>query len=238
MPFHRSIRVRRNRKEIRRSFDLQLTPMLDVFVIILVFLLKTAAVTSTTFTSVPGIELPVSESPDIPPDSLQLIVTPEAMTLEDQRIMDFVQSAAAVGTTEASYEFARGDLDEGGRRVVPLYDALGEGEGRASAREIQGARRRGQSASLRRRARGPGRQEDRLRHDPQGDVHGLQRGLHRVPLPGLAERFLSSSGFRVGLNQKNRKMLLPGLEGVFIIVWEPEFPCCPDQSPSFVPKSA
>jgi len=124
MPFHRSIRVRRNRKEIRRSFDLQLTPMLDVLVIILVFLLKTAAVTSTTFTSVAGIELPVSESPDVPPESLQLIVTPEAMTLEDQRIMDFVQSAASVGTAEASYEFARGDLDEGGRRVVPLYDAL------------------------------------------------------------------------------------------------------------------
>ena len=125
MPARKSIRYRRNRRRIGSGgFDLQLTSMMDVLVIILVFLLKSYATSTNNFSSVQGIQLPYSSSPDSPPDSLQVIITPEGMTFENSRILDFSQTQASVGSTEAIYAFKPSDLDEGGRRIVPLYDAL------------------------------------------------------------------------------------------------------------------
>ena len=123
MPFYRSIRFRRGRHKAQ-PFELQLTSMMDVLVIILVFLLKSYSTSTNNFTTLPGMKIPISESPDIPPDSLSVIVTPESVTFESERVLDFVQSAASVGSTEAAYSFKPTDLDEGGRRIVPLYDAL------------------------------------------------------------------------------------------------------------------
>jgi biopolymer transport protein ExbD len=124
MPFHRSIRSRRNRRKLDGAFELQLTSMMDVLVIIVVFLLKSYSTSMNNFSSVPGIKLPISKSMDSPVDSLQVIITPESMTFENERILDFVQTAAAVGSTDAGYAFKKTDLDEGNRRIIPLYDAL------------------------------------------------------------------------------------------------------------------
>jgi biopolymer transport protein ExbD len=124
MPFHRSIRSRRKRRKLEGSFELQLTSMMDVLVIIVVFLLKSYSTSMNNFTSVPGIKLPISKSEDNPVDSLQVIITPESMTFENERILDFVQTAASVGSAEGGYAFKKTDLDEGNRRIIPLYDAL------------------------------------------------------------------------------------------------------------------
>ena len=98
--------------------------MMDVLVIILVFLLKSYATSTNSFTTVAGMKLPISGSPDFPPDSLQVIITPEGMTFENERIVDFIQTAAAAGTAETGYAIKPSDVDEGGRRIRPLYDAL------------------------------------------------------------------------------------------------------------------
>jgi biopolymer transport protein ExbD len=124
MPFRRSIRSRRRRRKINEEFELQLTSMMDVLVIIVVFLLKSYSTQMNNFSSVPGIKLPISASQDIPADSLQVIITPESMTFETVRILDFVQTAAAAGSSDAGYAFKKSDLDEGSRRIIPLYDAL------------------------------------------------------------------------------------------------------------------
>ncbi|MGZ3697533.1 MAG: ExbD/TolR family protein [Bdellovibrionota bacterium] len=124
MAFHRSIRSRRARKSINKQFELPLTSMMDVLVIIVVFLLKSYATSTNSLATVPGIKLPISASMDSPTDSLQLIITPEAMTFESERILDFIQTAAGAGDTDATYSFKRSDLDEGGMRIVPLFDAL------------------------------------------------------------------------------------------------------------------
>ncbi len=124
MPFFRSIKSRRSRRKFNREFELQLTSMMDVLVIILVFLLKSYATSTNSFTTVPGLKLPISVSPDTPPDSLQVIITPEAMTFDNERILDFMQTAGNAGSTDTGYAFKRTDLDEGGRRIIPLYDAL------------------------------------------------------------------------------------------------------------------
>ena len=124
MPFYRSIRYRRKRRSIARGFELQLTSMMDVLIIIVVFLLKSYASSTNTFASVPGMKMPLSASPDIPPDSLQVIVTPEALTFESDKILEFETVAADVGSSTAGYKFRKTDLDEQGLRIVPLYDAL------------------------------------------------------------------------------------------------------------------
>lgn len=124
MASFQSIRHRSRRKKVTDVFELQLTSMMDILVIILVFLLKSYAVSTNSFNTVNGIKLPISVSPDSPPDSLQVIVTPEGVTFENERILDFLQTAAAAGTDDSSYSIKNSDLDEGGRRIVPLFDAL------------------------------------------------------------------------------------------------------------------
>lgn len=124
MPHYRSIRSRRQRKRVSGDFELQLTSMMDILVIIVVFLLKSYAASTNSFTTVPGLKMPISVSPDTPPDSLQVIITPEGMTFENEKILEFVQSASEAGSADGTYAFKRVDLDEGGRRIVPLYDAL------------------------------------------------------------------------------------------------------------------
>ncbi|OFZ55508.1 MAG: hypothetical protein A2428_08105 [Bdellovibrionales bacterium RIFOXYC1_FULL_54_43] len=125
MSFHRSIRSRRNRRKLPGSFELQLTSMMDVLVIIVVFLLKSYSTSTSSFAAAPGLQLPISGSLDSPTESLQVIVTPESMTFENERILDFVMTSGSIGGPEtAVYKFKATDLDEGGRRIVPLYDAL------------------------------------------------------------------------------------------------------------------
>ena len=118
------IRARRGRRKINKNFELQLTSMMDVLVIIVVFLLKSYNVSTNNFTTAAGLKLPISNSQDSPNDSLQVVVTPEALTVDSERILDFIQDAGNAGSSEAGYSFKKSDLDEDGRRIVPLYDAL------------------------------------------------------------------------------------------------------------------
>jgi biopolymer transport protein ExbD len=127
MPFNRSIQARRVRKRIGGGsgyVELPLTSMMDVLVIIVVFLLKSYATSNNNFATVSKMQMPYSASPDNPPDSLQVIITPEGLTFESNRIMEFVQTAGDAGSSEAKYNYKKTDLDEGGRRIIPLFDAL------------------------------------------------------------------------------------------------------------------
>ncbi len=131
MAARRSIRDRRGRKKIHKDFELQLTSMMDILVIILVFLLKSYSTSTNSFTSVPGIKLPLSKTQEMTPDSLHLIVTPEAITFENGRVVEFLKTADALSTDQASYAFKPEDLDEGGMRIARLYDALNKAREKA-----------------------------------------------------------------------------------------------------------
>jgi biopolymer transport protein ExbD len=124
MAFRRSIKNRRRRRRIGSEFELPLTSMMDVLVIILVFLLKTYSTSQNNLSTVKGIQLPISSSVDTPTDSHQVIVTPEAITFEDERVVEFEQSTEALSASDAKYRFKEADLQDGGRKIVPLYDAL------------------------------------------------------------------------------------------------------------------
>ena len=124
MAFRRSIRNRRGRHKIHKDFELQLTSMMDILVIILVFLLKSYSASTNSFSSVPGLKMPISKTLDMPPDSLLLIVTPEAITFEGARVVEFVQTADNLNADQPSYAFKKEDLDEQDMRIARVYDAL------------------------------------------------------------------------------------------------------------------
>lgn len=113
------IRHRRQRKRVNSETELQLTSLLDILVIILVFLLKTYSASTNNFTTLPGMELPLSGSVDIPSDSLHVIVTKEGITFEGKRVLDFKANMQSI-------HFNNQDLDENGRRILPLFAALTE----------------------------------------------------------------------------------------------------------------
>ncbi len=124
MASRRGIGSRRGRRRVKKAFELQLTSMMDVLVIIVVFLLKSYNISTHNFSNASGLQLPISGSQDNPTDSVQVIVTPEALTVENERILDFQQIALNAGSKEATYAFKPTDLDESGMRILPLYDAL------------------------------------------------------------------------------------------------------------------
>lgn len=124
MPAFRSIRTRRRKKKLNSGFELQLTSLIDVLVIILVFLLKSYQTSMNSLTTVQGLEMPISASQEEPRDSLQVLITPEGITFEGNRIVDFVQDVDSAGSTEGTYKFNDTDLDENGRRVVALFNTL------------------------------------------------------------------------------------------------------------------
>jgi biopolymer transport protein ExbD len=102
--------------------------MMDVLVIIVVFLLKSYNTSMNNFTTAAGLKLPTSSSQESPNDSLQVVVTPESITVDNERILDFIQTASSVGSSAFSntqtYSFRGSDLDEQDHRIIPLFDAL------------------------------------------------------------------------------------------------------------------
>lgn len=124
MPAFRSIRTRRGKRKLNKGFELQLTSLIDVLVIILVFLLKSYQTSLNTLSTVQGLQMPISAAQDEPRDSLQVIITPEGITFEGKRVIDFAQNGDTAGATEGTYKLNDTDLDEGGRRIVGLFNTL------------------------------------------------------------------------------------------------------------------
>jgi biopolymer transport protein ExbD len=131
MSFHKSIRFRRGRKKVHKDFELQLTSMLDILVIILVFLLKSYTTSTNSMASIKGIELPVSKSYDSPQDTIHLMVTPQAVFisgLTDSKpeltkpVVEFRQTAESLNSSTPNYEFKKEDLKDG--VISPLFAIL------------------------------------------------------------------------------------------------------------------
>lgn len=108
------------RKEHRKhqGFELPLTSMMDVLVIILVFLLKSYQTSETSVEIVPGMDVPISTSTRNAMDELWIAVHPNGVSLEGKWIAMFEHNR------DGSSSFKEADLDESEQRVVPLYSAL------------------------------------------------------------------------------------------------------------------
>ncbi len=119
-----SILHRRKRLRIKRQFDLQLTSMMDILVIIVVFLLKSYSATSTIFSSSANIHLPTSTSDSVPTDALNIVVEPTGILFDNGKVMEFKNTTLQTKPETATYEIDPKYLDDEGRKIKPLYDAL------------------------------------------------------------------------------------------------------------------
>lgn len=110
MRTNRSIR-NRGRRRFREVIDIDITSLLDILVILLVFLLKSYNSSGVILNVPKGIELPKSESLSQNTSGVIIQASPEKIWVDNEEIIDLEKST-------------RRHFDHGGRRIVPLYNEL------------------------------------------------------------------------------------------------------------------
>ncbi len=98
------------KKPENSTFSLQITSMIDMFTIILVFLLKSYSSSSVDMTPSKALSLPSSTSQEISMEALKILVTKEAIYVDDKEVMKV--DARATASTEKD------------NLLKPLFDAL------------------------------------------------------------------------------------------------------------------
>jgi biopolymer transport protein ExbD len=73
------------------TFKIQITSMVDMFVILLVFLLKTYSTSPVQITPSDKLRLPASSSTKDPVDVLKMVVSKDAIFVDDKKIVDLKQ---------------------------------------------------------------------------------------------------------------------------------------------------
>lgn len=107
----RSIKNRRGKKAAG-TFDIDITSLLDILTILLVFLLQSYNSSGVVINVPKGIELPRSNSETLNTFGVNVQVSKSQIWVDDQEV---------VNTDSAD----QGQLfDEGGRRIIPLYNEL------------------------------------------------------------------------------------------------------------------
>lgn len=107
----RSIKQRRGRKK-SGPFDIDITSLLDILTILLVFLLQSYNSSGVIINVPDGIELPKSSSETMNTFGVNIQVSKTNIWVDDKEVVN-------TETSDSQQLF-----DQGGRRIVPLYDAL------------------------------------------------------------------------------------------------------------------
>ncbi len=98
------------------SFKIQITSMVDMFVILLVFLLKTYSTSPVNITPMEGMRLPESSALTEPIDVVKLMVSESGIFVEDKKVLDLEKGRLPASVMDAN--------DPSFLRA--LYDALDE----------------------------------------------------------------------------------------------------------------
>jgi biopolymer transport protein ExbD len=106
----RSIRHRGKRKK-NAVLDLDITSLLDILVIMLVFLLKSYNASGIILNVPKGVTLPTSESSSTNTSGVIIQVSKEKLWVDDQEIIDFTKQKSGL-------------YDHGRRRIIPLFNEL------------------------------------------------------------------------------------------------------------------
>ena len=105
------------------SFKIQITSMVDMFVILLVFLLKTYSTSPVVITPKEGMQIPESNATLDPVDVVKLIVANDGVFVEEKKVMELQGGripASAADANDPSF-------------LRALYEALDERAKRAKA---------------------------------------------------------------------------------------------------------
>ena len=89
-------------KRLPSTFKIQITSMVDMFVILLVFLLKSYSTSPTQIAPDKNLTLPVSTSTKDPVDALKLVVSKGGIFVEDKKILELNQGAVDTKDVDAS----------------------------------------------------------------------------------------------------------------------------------------
>ena len=106
----KSIRKRIKRKKMS-PVDIDITSLLDILVIMLVFLLKSYNSSGVVLEVPKGISLPKSESTQINTAGIIIQVSPSTIWVDNEVVL-------------SSKKTSKRDFDYGGRRIVPLFNKL------------------------------------------------------------------------------------------------------------------
>lgn len=101
-----------NRRKKERVFDIDITSLLDVLTILLVFLLQSYNSSGVIINVPKGIELPRSASESMNNFGVNIQVSKTNIWVDDKEVL----TAETANDTQV--------FDEGGRRIVPLYEEL------------------------------------------------------------------------------------------------------------------
>jgi biopolymer transport protein ExbD len=103
--------IRNKKRKNKRDFDLDITSLLDILVILLIFLIKSYNSSGVTLNIPEGIELPKSQSAHINTAGVIIQVSKDKIWVDSKTILD-------------TADLPRNLYDDGGRRVIPLFDEL------------------------------------------------------------------------------------------------------------------
>ncbi len=113
MRFRKAL-ARKKRKEREAEGEikeLNITAMMDIMTIILVFLIKSYSTSSVTVTASEDIRPPVSTTRQTPKDTIAITVTPKGILVGDRRKVELV-----------NMQVKKSDLE--GKKILPLDEAL------------------------------------------------------------------------------------------------------------------
>lgn len=97
----------------RATFILQLTSMVDMFTILIVFLLKSFSTSAVHITPHKNLNLPFSSSYTNPVEALRLVVSTDGIYVEDKKIADIAEGKVDPAATEPNDpDFIRSLYDE------------------------------------------------------------------------------------------------------------------------------
>lgn len=88
----------------KATFGLQLTAMVDMFTIMLVFLLKSQSSSSVNIVSHEDLKLPISSSFTQPQEALRITVTRGAIFIDDKKIIELSHSTVPLHFLDSSDE--------------------------------------------------------------------------------------------------------------------------------------
>ncbi len=108
-------------RRVASTFKIQITSMVDMFVILLVFLLKSYSTSPVNVTPSDDLKLPVSTSAKHPVEALKLVVSANGIFVEDKRIVEMENGVLATSAVdEKDTQFIRAlytELDEQAKKT-------------------------------------------------------------------------------------------------------------------------
>lgn len=112
---------RASRRLRNRAMSLQLTSLMDVLIIIVIFLLKSYGISSMGIVQSEKLELPVSQAPEIFGEGMNLIISQEKISIDNDVVLHFKESGGA-----KSFLLPDGAIDASApeKGILPIYDIL------------------------------------------------------------------------------------------------------------------